>query len=466
MAVQKLGVIVPYRDRYDQLLKFKMLIQAKLYEAKIPYELIVVEQDDSQSFNRGKLLNIGFQEAEKLGCDYVVFHDVDMLPKKVDYSYADHPVHLATQDIPFEEYFGGITMFPIEDFKKINGFSNRYWGWGFEDDDLLHRCRLKGIKLDELPLNDAGPNTAALKLNGVSSYVEVPNRVRTRGDFSIHISLEPSGYSLDSQKREDKYVAFGIPGFDFNIMYTSFRRFAVEFFDSKKNHHFIYSNIVPNVKTTLTFIYNKKENTATLYQNAKRIGTEVLEHPMRLYDKAAKAYIGCTDPDREEDNNFFKGYINTYAVWNKALTYEEIVAVQNNKYFGLADNFDSYESAGNLVSYGDAKFIKEYKLIDIAKLEEHSQIVDCEVVKYDLPKHRVLKVPIRRTSDYKTLDHEDNGFLTTGWKDITTRYNQLKFMNEVMYGSTTLEQDGLTTLKYKILSNSNVRNITQLTVKL
>ena len=59
MAVEKLGVIVPYRDRYEHLLKFKMLIQAKLHEAKIPYELIVVEQDDSQSFNRGKLLNIG-----------------------------------------------------------------------------------------------------------------------------------------------------------------------------------------------------------------------------------------------------------------------------------------------------------------------------------------------------------------------------------------------------------------------
>ena len=104
--------------------------------------------------------------------------------------------------------------------------------------------------------------------------------------------------------------------------------------------------------------------------------------------------------------------------------------------------------------------------MDIARLTEPSQIVDCEVIKYDLPKHRVLKVPYRRTSEYKTLKHENNGFLTTGWKDITTRYNQLKFMNEVMYGSTTLEQDGLSTLKFKILSNSHVRNITQLTVKL
>ena len=249
-------------------------------------------------------------------------------------------------------------------------------------------------------------------------------------------------------------------------MYTSFRRFAVEFFDGKKNHHFIYSNIVPNVKTTLTFVYNRKENIATLYQDAKRIGSEKLKFPIRLYDKETTSYLGCSDPDREEDNNFFKGIINTYAIWNKALSYQEIVTIQNNKYFGLSDNFDSYESAGNLVSYGDAKFIKEYKLIDIARLSDHSQIVDCEIIKYDLPKDRVLKVPHRRTSEYTTLKHENNGFLSTGWKDITTRYNQLKFMNEVMYGSTTLEQDGLNTLKFKTLSNSRVRNITQLTVKL
>ena len=38
-------------------------------------------------------------------------------------------------------------MFKPDDFIKINGFSNDYWGWGAEDDDLAKRLRFYGIKL-------------------------------------------------------------------------------------------------------------------------------------------------------------------------------------------------------------------------------------------------------------------------------------------------------------------------------
>lgn len=44
-------------------------------------------------------------------------------------------------------YFGGVTLLSREQFLKINGFSNIYWGWGGEDDDLYFRARRKGTKL-------------------------------------------------------------------------------------------------------------------------------------------------------------------------------------------------------------------------------------------------------------------------------------------------------------------------------
>jgi hypothetical protein len=69
---------------------------AYLSDSNIENEIIVVQQSDATQFNRGKLLNVGFVMAEALGCDYVVFHDVDMIPIEADYSYCDHPIHLAT----------------------------------------------------------------------------------------------------------------------------------------------------------------------------------------------------------------------------------------------------------------------------------------------------------------------------------------------------------------------------------
>ena len=115
----------------------------------IPYKIYVIEQDNAKLFNRGMLLNIGYKYAKKDRCDYLVFHDVDMLPVQVDYGYSDIPLHMATHFIIrddktnrtiFDQYFGGVVLFTKEQAEKTNGYSNDYWDWGQEDDDLFWRC--------------------------------------------------------------------------------------------------------------------------------------------------------------------------------------------------------------------------------------------------------------------------------------------------------------------------------------
>ena len=207
----KLGVIVPYRDRENHLKTFNREISVYLNSKDIDHEIIVVEQSDDKPFNRGKLLNIGYLKAKELLCDYVVFHDVDMIPLEVDYSYSDKPLHLATnfevesknlKNLQFDDYFGGVTMFPSDMFENINGYSNLYWGWGFEDDDLLFRCAEKNILLDKKIIGKKEVKKIyGLYFNGKDSYIKIPKKdlFDFKKDLSILISYSSRASCQASQ---------------------------------------------------------------------------------------------------------------------------------------------------------------------------------------------------------------------------------------------------------------------------
>jgi hypothetical protein len=40
-----------------------------------------------------------------------------------------------------EELFGGVSALSAAHVQKVNGFSNQFWGWGGEDDDMSQRIR-------------------------------------------------------------------------------------------------------------------------------------------------------------------------------------------------------------------------------------------------------------------------------------------------------------------------------------
>lgn len=152
----KLAIIVPYRDRQEHLDVFVPHMHEFLKDKGIDYTIFIAEQSDDRPFNYGKLCNVVTKEIGK-EYTYFAFHDIDMLPisDECDYSYPESPTHLATNveahdnKLPYPQYFGGVVLINREDFERANGYSNEYWGYGFEDLDLLYRLQRSGAYLEK-----------------------------------------------------------------------------------------------------------------------------------------------------------------------------------------------------------------------------------------------------------------------------------------------------------------------------
>jgi len=148
-----LAVIIPVRDREEHLTVLSSVLTSLFNEVLIPYKLIAVEQADNRAFNRGKLLNIGF-DIVKDEFDYFCFHDVDTIPAElcIDYSYPTNGVrHLAINVQKYHwklkgmKFAGCVICITRQDFIRTNGYSNDFWGWGGEDDEFRRRTELAGI---------------------------------------------------------------------------------------------------------------------------------------------------------------------------------------------------------------------------------------------------------------------------------------------------------------------------------
>ena len=127
---EAISIIVPYRDRGDHLHVFLGHIHPFLMMQNIHYRIYIVNQADSNEFNRAALMNVGFKESLKdFNWACFIFHDVDHLPEDTRnlYSCSDQPRHMVVAvdrwkyKLIYPVYFGGVVALRRDYFEAING---------------------------------------------------------------------------------------------------------------------------------------------------------------------------------------------------------------------------------------------------------------------------------------------------------------------------------------------------------
>ncbi|XP_017886453.1 beta-1,4-N-acetylgalactosaminyltransferase bre-4-like isoform X1 [Ceratina calcarata] len=160
----RVAIVIPYRDRPQHLQALLYNLHPMLLRQQIDYQIFIVEQKGSETFNRAMLMNVGYVEALKERTfDCFIFHDVDLLPEddRNLYTCPEQPRHMSVAvdkfkyRLPYADLFGGVSAMSREHFHLVNGFSNVFWGWGGEDDDMANRIKAHGLHISRYPANVA-----------------------------------------------------------------------------------------------------------------------------------------------------------------------------------------------------------------------------------------------------------------------------------------------------------------------
>jgi len=480
MIRKKLGIIVPYRDRPGQLRSFIKGIGdyfATTVKDFKPF-IFIVEQNDTKEFNRGKLLNVGFLKAEEFGVDYVVFHDIDMLPHNVDYSFSEVPLQLANKFDATEQftrtinddYFGGVTLFSVEAFRKINGYSNKYRGWGFEDNDLLYRCEKNGIKLDEQVYRSYSENGKTIAFNGKNSYVKIPNNFVYARPLTFFASFNTSDIVCDNDEITDEYAVFAVPGEDLNLSYNSFRTYKFETFLSSNEAVSITSKTLPNMPCRGVVTIDSRKKEIYFYLNGIKIGKNKWDKfGIKRYNTEPYFYLGVGDPTRKLKQKWFKGTIDEFAAFDRILSEEEIRDISTKLDGKLTERIRRYKPDESLISYYRADNTKKVKiedsnigtrftnqeiemqLLDLSGKNNHGSMVNCKVVTNKHQASTRIKIPYRRRGKYKLIPHEEQGYTLGYWKNWKSRINQLRYYDIINNSKKEYLEDGLSSCRFKVL---------------
>jgi hypothetical protein len=437
----KLGVCIPYRNRKEHVERLIPHLSKQLTSQGIEHSFYIGHQVDDKLFNRGAMKNIASHYAFEDGCDYIAWHDVDMLSYNMDehiggdYSYPEEtPIHIATKlskynyGLGYDQYFGGVVLFTKEQAYKTNGYSNEYWDWGQEDDDLFWRCYFENYTTGKVFKKYENKKVGIF--NGNDSFIAIPtNREISsclHNDFTISILFnaeqQPEKVPIwlvgDLEKRFIEYPLLRKEGsWSWGLSFNNSRAVTMELFDRDHMRHYNWGKRFENLWTWVTLSYKKDTNEVFFYlnddlttqMNGIKNKTPFPVNNLRTHDGIKPFLLGiCL-----HTGSRYKGKISEVKIFN---TFKENVMDAINGEKDIVMKYDFSNMDGN-------------QNVDV--VEENIEVVE-----------NIL--PFRREGSFYCLPHIDEGFKNGTWsKGETTARNERRFVTEMQQGLINYKEDGL-----------------------
>ena len=208
-------ILIPYRNRKEHLDIFIKDVIPLFEKYLKPYKLVIIEQEEGKIFNRGMLLNIGFNEY-KDKTQYFFTHDVDIYPNEncVKLLYTKNSDNIITGIYTSHcNTLGGIIKFTPSIFLKINGFPNNFWGWGVEDKALQNRTTFMNISINTNILNN---NSNRFNYFTIKNDIDDRHKNNT---FQFNTNFEYNIFNTLSSENKHKHImSSGLNNLEYKII--------------------------------------------------------------------------------------------------------------------------------------------------------------------------------------------------------------------------------------------------------
>lgn len=475
----KLAIIVPYRDRQEHLDVFVPHMHEFLKDKGIDYTIFIAEQTDDRPFNYGKLCNVVVKEISE-EYTYFAFHDIDMLPlsDECDYGYPDSPTHLATNveahnnELPYPQYFGGVILISREDFENANGYSTEYWGYGFEDLDLLYRLQRSGAylekfydlnniyshydELDILPYRIENVKPVTSKKRSKIQYTSFDIDSKLYGPLTkltrekIKESFSVTFWFNDDSDRINIKNLFAFEGCDTGIFLSRGNEIIGQIWDSSETHYEVILSYSRNVWNHCSFSYSKSDNKIKLTINNKSI-TKDLPSNFELYDYSKNCIRISEDNSSIKMSNviIYDSYIDSYVVDSLYSSWDKSLDMIKNK-FGIIPIINFYYDS----------IYKDFLIIDRGTNLNHIKFygkINPNIFDILIDE---LYLPVRLQGKYKSLVHDNDSNIINQYYTYNPdiQENSDIFFHDVLTGQILYKDIGLSNLKYTILDIQNKKD--------